>query len=277
MLVWRVRLAFDILVCIFLLTFQIILSFACVFSAFMIQADLSETRGKASSATDTTIEWLLLGYFITSCVRELFHLLLSGFRDHFDNKWNVFDSISIVAYIIGFVLHSFDREERPHLKVEMAGSSTQFPPWKFFYGISLCFLWIRAVRMFTVFEVLGLYVLMFFRMISDVFSFLVLYFMLVIASSSLMLGVSNPNGLVERCNVDDSQLFNYNFIACLDEEYAGWGLYLFLRTWLQGWGRLFLEEMTSEMSVMVMLCNYLLLNVVTLFLCFSFPRLPVSP
>ena len=123
--------------------------------------------------------------------------------------------------------------------------------------------------MFTIFEVLGLYVLMFFRMISDVFSFIVLYLMLVIASSSLMLGVSNPKGLVERCDVDSSQASDYNFISCLDEQFTGWGVYLFLRTWLQGWGRFFLEEMTSEASVIVMLFNYLVLNVVSLFLQYA--------
>ena len=262
MLLCHVRIAFDLQVCIHFLTFQINLGFALVFSAFMIQADLLETHGSASTDADTMLEWLLFGYFITSGVRELFRLLISGIRDHFDNKWNVFYGISIVAYLIGFVLRRFDREERPHLKVEMAGASTQFLPWKLFYGISLCFVWIRAIRMFTIFEVLGLYVLMFFRMLSDVFSFIVLYLMLVIASSSLMLGVSNPKGLVERCDVDSSQVSDYNFISCLDEQHAGWGLYLFLRTWLQGWGRFFLEEMTSETSVMVMLFNYLVLNVV---------------
>ena len=235
----------------------------------MIGADVSETHGLALSETYTRLEWLLFGYFITSCVRELFHLLLSGWREHLDDRWNIFDMISIVAYFLGFMLHLSDLEERPRLKVEMAGVSTLYPHWKFCYGISLCFLWIRGVRMFTIFEVLGLYVLMFFRMISDVFSFIVLYLMLVIASSSLMLGVSNPKGLVERCNVDSSSLSDYNFISCLDEQFTGWGVYLFLRTWLQGWGRFFLEEMTSEASVIVMLFNYLVLNVVSLFLQYA--------
>ena len=240
---------------------QVHLCVASFFSAFMLRLDLQDYVAQDHDR----MEWVMLVFFISSLLRELIQLVLCGFREYFSDQWNVFDMISIISFFIGFVRHlaSHERQDSMHMQEELPGVSTPYAGWKFWYGISLCFLWIRGTRIFAIFETLGLFVLMFFKMIFDVFNFLVLYFMLAIASSSLMLGVGNPTGVTERCHTDSSQNSQYLFISCLDEEYPGWGLYLFTRTWLQGWGNLFLEDMTNETSVVVLILNVIVLNVVS--------------
>ena len=84
---------------------------------------------------------------------------------------------------------------------------------------------------------------------------------IVIAFGSLMLGASNPTGVVDRCHIEERSMdYQYLYMSCLDENY--WSISTFFRTWFQGWGRLVLEEMTNESSIFITILNVVVLNVV---------------
>ena len=149
--------------------------------------------------------------------------------------------------------------------------------WKLMYGCSLFFLCLRALRILSIFRSLGLMVIVTFRMIVDVYKWLVVFVIFAFSATMVLVGMGNPRSIVDKCEVEigDSQTLNatlngrrgtvYEAGEAGDFVYASCStLWPFYRTLFQGFGEFFLEEMTNELSVIFLVLTFLILNVILL-------------
>jgi len=217
------------------------------------------------------IEVGILVYFATSLVREVFQAtVFATLHEYLMDRWNLIDLVTITSFLVGFGLHrGIDHED--HEVVGQPHVSTPVLAWKALYGVSLGLLWVRLLRLLAIFETLGLFVLMFWRMLEDVLVWIVLYLVFVFCFSSILMGAGDTKGLLDKCNIEGSsrrqgQTFmeagepgDYLYMSC-NQNFV----HTFLRTWFQGWGELFLDEMTNNESVLVLIVAFLILNVVLL-------------
>jgi len=145
------------------------------------------------------------------------------------------------------------------LPMELGDGLSGITGWKFCYGVSLCFLVLRALRILSMFHSLGLLVIVFLRMLKDVSNFFVVFLIFTLSFSVLLLGSGDPRGLIDKCRLEagDPGAGDYVYAVCM----SSWW---FLRTLLQAFGELFLEEMNNEVSVVIMFAAFIVLNVVLL-------------
>jgi hypothetical protein len=131
--------------------------------------------------------------------------------------------------------------------------------WKFCYGVSLCALIFRFTRSLSFFYELGLLVIITKEMLKDVLIFFVVFLLLAWGFAVLMFGAGDPHGLIDKCNMvaGDPDGADYLFASCIDN--TG-----YLRTLLQGFGELFLDEMTNLIALCIMVVAFIILNVVML-------------
>ena len=99
------------------------------------------------------------------------------------DRWNLIDLVTITSFLVGFGLHRSIDHEYHEVVGEMPHISTPVLAWKALYGISLGLLWVRLLRLLAIFETLGLFVLMFWRMLENVLVWIVLYLVFVFASA----------------------------------------------------------------------------------------------
>lgn len=119
---------------------------------------------------------------------------------------------------------------------------------------------------------LGLLVIVTQRMMRDVLKFAVVFMIFVFGFAILLFGSGNPTGILDKCNIEYNdpssrrksrasteagEPADYVFAACT----PAW---FFMRTLLQGFGELFLEEMINLPSFIILILTFVILNVVLL-------------
>ncbi|EKX48626.1 hypothetical protein GUITHDRAFT_105770 [Guillardia theta CCMP2712] len=208
------------------------------------------------------VEWVLLGHYISSIIRELIQLFLEGWREYFYSIWNILEIGAFVSYILGFLLHAhctMDNNDCQEISftADMIGHSTPYLSFRLCYCFSLFFTYLRLLQFVLAHKDIGILVWIIFKMFVDIIKFVFLYFIILLSLAVLMLGTTLPKALQDNCHVDMDQLDNYNFITC----YPTWWIY---RAMLLSWGDIHMEEMTNDASIGFLILTYVVLNVILL-------------
>ena len=144
------------------------------------------------------IEEYLLLFFCFSFIRELSQFMTE--RAYFSDIWNLFDYMSILCFVVGYLVKNHSAGEDPTvvagpIAVEMPwadGSSMGVfldnPPWSLLYACSLFFCWFRILRVFYM-SPMGIPVSIFFKMFHDLGKLFVIWIILTFAFSVLFIGV----------------------------------------------------------------------------------------
>jgi len=274
----RVRLFYNVPKVLYLanVVVQLVVTFA--FTALQQLNQLSpQYEGDPIVNTTLALEIFILIYFVSCLFREFLQMRVSStFIEYITDIWNCFDVGSILFYVTGLYVRRVYQE---------TGNANGFPDtvkggedalfkhtmqplvlgdywtgitwWKFCYGCSLFFLWLRFLRILSIFRSLGILVLVIFKMLRDMPGFLVVFCIFTFSFSSLLYGAGNPDGVIDKCHLvsGDPEMADYSVANCLS-------FWWFLRTLLQGFGELYLEEMTNVVAVMVAIAAFVILNVV---------------
>uniref|UniRef100_A0A7S0EPH8 Ion transport domain-containing protein n=1 Tax=Hanusia phi TaxID=3032 RepID=A0A7S0EPH8_9CRYP len=207
-------------------------------------------------------EYVLLGHYLSTVVREISQLLLEGVVEYFASIWNIMEIGAIVAYVVGFFQHVYCQHHADTcndvvFNPAMIGYSTPFVSFRFSYCLCLFFTYLRLLQFLLACKNVGVLVWIIFEMLIDILKFELVYFIFLISLAILILGTTLPQALKDTCLVDYEQLDSYNYVTC----YSIWWIY---RTMLMSWGDFHIEEMTSDASILFFIMAYIVLNIILL-------------
>jgi hypothetical protein len=265
---------------VFLLNCFVTFGVTLFFTVWFIWMRLQPSSFPDMHENMTGYEIFLNLYFVGCLIREISQLLVSilkcqgiykGFKDYFNDAWNVPEVLGLISFFVG-VWWRFACTQSGGC--EPAFSSKDYSIWfsfslkdstietyNLFYALSLFFNWIRVLRCLCLTR-LGVTTGIFFSMLTDVCSWLLLYVILLIAISMLFVGTSSVETLVpgyETCSngtdLSGGDLPENGYIAC---SFA----YVLIRPMLQSFGEFSLTEMTNLYSFAFLLITYFFLNLV---------------
>jgi hypothetical protein len=228
----------------------------------------------------TDHEIFLNVYFVGCLMREFSQLSVSylkcqgiyeGLKDYISDVWNFPEVLGLTFFFVGFWWRfactksdgcepAFSAKDNS-VWFSFSLKDSTIETYNLFYALSLFFNWIRVLRCLCLTS-LGVTIGIFFRMLTDVFTWLLLYVILLVAISMLFVGTASVDTLVpgyETCSKgtdlsgDDPPENGY--IAC---SLA----YVFIRPMLQSFGEFSLAEMTNLYSFAFLLVTYFFLNLV---------------
>lgn len=206
------------------------------------------------------LEYFILVYFISCVLREYLQLMVSStVIEYVADIWNLIDVCSIVFFLLGMYIRKLAVTEgagsEPELThAELVRDDQVTTSWKFYYGVSLFFLLLRALRVLAIFQRLGLLVLVIIRMGQDVINFLVVFALFTLSFAVLLFDAGTSKPYLEQDSCADGEA---GFASCL-------GIWWLLRTFLQGFGELYLEEMENSIVFVMAIAAFLMLNVMLL-------------
>ena len=181
------------------------LAITCLFTVIVVPEDVWSSEQRLYT------ESFIFVYYTTQLMKEMAGLLIfSTFADYWTDRWNYVELTGIVTFYVGFGLHFetfLDASSYQHgeeIAIEQPDVNTPLDMGKFMYGLSLSLLWIGNLRFFAFFETLGLFVIMFLRMVEDVLQWLVMYIVFVFSFSALFSGASNTKGLLNKCHIEEA-------------------------------------------------------------------------
>jgi hypothetical protein len=219
-------------------------------------------------------------YFVGCLLREILQFWVSvlkcqgyveGFFEYFTDVWNFPEVFGLISFFVGFwwrfaciqsggckpVFSAKDNSIWFSFSVKDSSVET----YNLFYALSLFFNWIRVLRCLYLTN-LGVTIGIFFSMLQDVLTWLILYVILLIAISMLFVGTSSVETLVpgyETCSngtdLSGDDLPQNGYIGC---SFA----YVLIRPMLQSFGEFSLTEMTNLYSFAFLLVTYFFLNLV---------------
>jgi hypothetical protein len=219
-------------------------------------------------------------YFVGCLLREISQFWVSylkyqgyveGFFEYFKDVWNVPEVLSLISFFVGFwwrfaCIQSggcktvFSAKDNS-LWFSFSINDSSIETYNLFYALSLFFNWIRVLRCLCLTN-LGVTIGIFFSMLQDGLTWLLLYVILLIAISMLFVGTSSVETLVpgyETCSKDTDlsgdDLPENGYIGC---SFA----YVLIRPMLQSFGEFSLTEMTNFYSFAFLLVTYFFLNLV---------------
>jgi hypothetical protein len=251
-------------------------------SRFIAQTDAD---GATSHSWSLGVENTMVCYFYLNILRE--GLQCTG--EMFDAKswriglwiylfdfWNMFDILSIVTFAIGHALRDQYKGREiygillenatevgfpPHF-FSVSGTETSYEAWALFYSLSIFCLCFRVLRVLYVSSSMGLIISIFKAMMSDVWQFMVIYFIVVLGFSVIFLGISDPTSLLNDCSHDpapddvltvatrEQQLY----MKCIAVNF-------FFRTLFQSFGEFFLNDMGNLTSLIFFILLFIITNV----------------
>jgi hypothetical protein len=197
--------------------------------------------------------------------------IYEGFKDYFNDAWNVPEVLGMISFFVGFWWRfactqsggcepAFSSKDNS-IWFSFSIKDSTIETYNLFYALSLFFNWIRVLRCLCLTR-LGVTIGIFFSMLTDVCSWLLLYVILLIAISMLFVGTSSVDTLVpgyETCSngtdLSGGDLPENGYIAC---SFA----YVLIRPMLQSFGEFSLSEMTNFYSFAFLLITYFFLNLV---------------
>jgi hypothetical protein len=214
-------------------------------------------------------------YFVGCLMREISALSVSflkcqgiykGFKDYFNDAWNVPEVLGLISFFVGFWWRfactqsggcepAFSSKDNS-IWFSFSLKDSTIETYNLFYALSLFFNWIRILRCLGLTK-LGVTIGIFFSMLTDVLTWLLLYAILLIAISMLFVGTSSVDTLVpgyETCS-NGTDLPENGYIGC---SFA----YVLIRPMLQSFGEFSLSEMTNLYSFAFLLVTYFFLNLV---------------
>ena len=184
-------------------------------------------------------------------------MISSTVIEYLQDIWNIIDVGSIVFFALGMLTR------RTTVLTDAFGSSTDDHRrsalndviwWKFYYGVSLFFLMLRALRVLAIFRKLGLLVIITFEMFEDVFNFFVVFLVFALSFAVLLFDAGSSKPYLEQDSCGEGEA---GYAPCIPV----WWL---LRTLLQGFGELFLDEMENELAFTFAVLAFIVLNVMLL-------------
>ena len=224
--------------------------------------------------------------------------LFQGLKSYFGETWNVVDLVACILFYVGFAIRNVLRDDFPYFPVYLdwhdEAPYIHAIDWtELCYGVSLFLMCFKVLRSFVLWTQFNLLVKIFLKMMKDVVRFLLMYIILLLAFSILMIGVGSPDAVVDSCG-------NFNLSSAADgrRESAGgdrgassgatvrgrlssgslvgegraneyhyeyvscWRSYWFVRTVMQAFGEFYMDEMTNDWSIVVVILTFFIMNVV---------------
>jgi len=222
----------------------------------------------------TRVEVFLCVYFACSMLREssqlfvsvLQHGQLAGFLEYVLDIWNLIDVFSPITFMWGLHYRNMCVADTSTCYASMDLTAERpVESWSLAYGVSVFFCWCRVLRIFYMSEA-GVVVSIFFRMFKDVFYFLVVYIILLVAIAMLFLGASDLESLVpgwQTCENGTKTLNSTGVAGVPDTGFLTCSrAYIFIRPMFQSFGEFFLPEMKNAPSLVFLILNFFLLNLI---------------
>ena len=112
------------------------------------------------------------------------------------------------------------------------------------------------LQIFYILEGAGTLLYIFLQMTGDMMQWGMIYVILVVAMAMGPLGVADPQTLIQSC--DEENDWSAHDSDMKMTCFPGYNLY---RTFFQSFGELFLEDMRNEISVVVLVVTFFVLNI----------------
>jgi len=217
----------------------------------------------AKRAEIQLLEWVWLAYSIASSAEEFVHALVDGIHTYMSDIWNAVDFFAALFFWIGFGVRiscwndgaacAPSLQQGPEHEAFQASTRllSREEVGLQFYSVSLFCLWVRLLRILSADPKLGPLVLVLRSMVVDTLQFGVMWVVLLMAFSAFIFG----SGINNDVNNNECEASEFP-IACS----TGWWV---IRTYFQAMGEpLFIEEMSTMSSVIIVMMLCIMMNLV---------------
>ncbi|KAK2555386.1 Short transient receptor potential channel 5 [Acropora cervicornis] len=145
-----------------------------VFLAFLIAASFQDTFGRTWIGLEG-IDWLILAFVVGLLIQELLAAIREGFLVYLSKWWNVFDSVIISLFMLSFVVwvtayFHFGNKWKPEKNAFIAADVI--------YSSAIIISFFHLTHIFQVDSVLGPLQLSLYKMLGNVWEFLLLFLVL---------------------------------------------------------------------------------------------------
>jgi hypothetical protein len=223
---------------------------------------------------------------------------VEGLKSYFYDAWNVVDLVACILFFLGFAIRNVLRYEFPYFPIYLdwhdeAPYVHEIDWTELCYGVSLFLMCLKVLRGFILWTKFNLLVKIFLKMMVDVVCFSIMYIILLLAFAILMIGAGSPDAVVESCGnfnlssaadgrrksaggggasssgaaaggglasgslsgEERAYEYHYEYVSC-------WRSYWFVRTVMQAFGEFYMDEMTNDWSIVLVILTFFVMNIV---------------
>ncbi|XP_067017231.1 short transient receptor potential channel 4-like [Acropora muricata] len=154
--------------------------FYMVFLGFLMAASFEDTFGRTPTGLEW-IDWVILAFVVGLLIQEFLAAIREGFFVYFSKWWNVVDAVIIFLFVVSFVVWlsayaHFGKKWRPEKNAFIFAD--------LFFSSAIIISFFHLTHIFQVDSVLGPLQLSLYKMLRDVWKFLLLFLVLYLSFST---------------------------------------------------------------------------------------------